>query len=61
MNIKNLENKKNEIIVTEKDLPLSCPIKPKWDDHPKVYLDIKEKRYAVCPYCGNKYKLSIDY
>ena len=55
-------NKKNniEIIIKKKDLPLSCPIKQTWDGHPKIYLDIKEKKQIICPYCGNKYKLQDD-
>lgn len=54
-------NKNNlEIIIKKTDLPLSCPIKQTWDGHPKIYLDIKEKKQIVCPYCGNKYKLQLD-
>ncbi len=50
--------KYSEIVVTRKDLPLSCPIKQTWDGHPKIYLNILEKRIIKCPYCGLKYKLS---
>lgn len=46
-----------EIIVTKKDLPLSCPIKQTWDGHPKIYLDMSDKKIINCPYCGIKYKL----
>ena len=49
-----------EIIITKKDLPLSCPIKQTWDGHPKIFLDIKEKNKIICPYCGTHYKLIID-
>ncbi|WP_273150076.1 zinc-finger domain-containing protein [Methylophaga thiooxydans] len=40
--------------VTERDLPLSCPMPdmPAWDAHPRVYLPIKDKGEAHCPYCG---------
>lgn len=55
-----LENKKTskkEIIITRSDLPLSCPINQTWAGHPKIYLDIKETKKAICPYCGNIFKL----
>lgn len=55
-----LENKnisKQEIVITRADLPLSCPINQTWAGHPKIYLDIKEKKKITCPYCGNIYKL----
>lgn len=45
--------------VTQKDLPLCCPM-PKmrlWDAHPTVYLPISATGEAVCPYCGAKYIL----
>jgi len=48
------------IIVKKEDLPLSCPMTQTWDGHPKIYLDIKEKKQIICPYCGNKYKLKTD-
>ncbi|HIH2763646.1 MAG TPA: zinc-finger domain-containing protein [Candidatus Azoamicus sp.] len=50
-------NFNKEIIITKKDLPLSCPVKQVWDGHPKVYLDIKAEKMITCPYCGTKYKL----
>jgi uncharacterized Zn-finger protein len=53
----NIKNSKKEIIITRADLPLSCPINKTWAGHPKIYLDIKEKKKAICPYCGNIYKL----
>lgn len=46
-----------EIIVTRADLPLSCPINQTWAGHPKIYINLKEKKKAICPYCGNIYKL----
>ena len=51
------QNKQTEIKITKNDLPLSCPIKTVWDGHPKIYLDIIEKKQITCPYCGTKYKL----
>lgn len=52
------KNKKHEITITKKDLPLSCPIKQTWDGHPKIYLDITEKKKIICPYCGTTYILT---
>lgn len=57
------KNKSKQIIVTEKDLPLSCPPKIDnqnnkqsiWDSHPIIYLPIKEKKSFTCPYCGIEY------
>jgi len=46
--------------ITEKDLPLHCPIKGSslWNSHPKVYIPIKENGgKAKCPYCGTDYVL----
>ena len=50
------------IEITLKDLPLSCPgpeDKEAWSEHPRVYLNLKNKR-ATCPYCGKKYLLKGD-
>ena len=43
--------------VTEKDLPLSCPMPDMrlFDAHPRVYLPIEETGEAQCEYCGAKY------
>ncbi len=51
------ESKKRLIEVTEKDLPLHCPMPSMtlWDAHPKVFLPIEEKGEALCPYCGTLY------
>ena len=51
------ESKKRLIEVTEKDLPLHCPMPSVtlWDAHPKVFLPIEEKGEALCPYCGTLY------
>lgn len=59
MNIKIPNNSQFEILIEEKDLPLSCPLKQTWDGHPKIYLNIKEKGRISCPYCGTKYKLNF--
>jgi uncharacterized Zn-finger protein len=45
--------------VTEKDLPLHCPLPSQklWNAHPRVYLPIDMTGEARCPYCGTLYKL----
>jgi uncharacterized Zn-finger protein len=45
-----------EIEVTEKDLPLHCPLPdaPLWSRHPRVFLDVVNGQ-MLCPYCGTKY------
>lgn len=47
------------IEVLYRDLPISCPMKGAvlWNQHPRVYLPIKETGTAKCPYCGIKYVL----
>jgi uncharacterized Zn-finger protein len=46
--------------VTEKDLPLHCPLPSQklWNTHPRVYLPIEMTAEARCPYCGTLYKLA---
>jgi uncharacterized Zn-finger protein len=46
-----------QIEVTEKDLPLHCPMPgaPAWSMHPRVFLDVADLGEALCPYCGTKY------
>lgn len=53
-------NTKHTYHVTQRDLPLSCPMPEMelWNSHPRVYLDIEEEGEAKCPYCGAKYILS---
>jgi len=52
-------NTQSEYIITEKDLPLSCPTDKMelWNAHPKVYLPIEETGAEVCPYCGARFIL----
>ena len=52
------QNKDEPIIVTEKDLPLHCPMPnaPLWSMHPRVFLDIADLRELRCPYCGALYQ-----
>jgi uncharacterized Zn-finger protein len=46
-----------EVQVTEKDLPLHCPLPgaPLWSRHPRVFLDVVKEGHALCPYCGTKF------
>jgi uncharacterized Zn-finger protein len=46
-----------EVQVTEKDLPLHCPLPsaPLWSRHPRVFLDVATQGAALCPYCGTQY------
>jgi uncharacterized Zn-finger protein len=52
-------NAQNLYEVTEKDLPLSCPMPGMtlWNSHPKVYLPVEAQGSAKCPYCGATYLL----
>lgn len=48
--------------VTEKDLPLSCPL-PKdvlWNAHPRVFLPIEKTGKARCAYCSTEYILQRE-
>jgi uncharacterized Zn-finger protein len=47
-------NAENRYEVTERDLPLSCPMPgmSKWNSHPRVFLPIAETGQEQCPYCG---------
>jgi uncharacterized Zn-finger protein len=46
-----------EVEVTEKDLPLHCPMPgaPLWARHPRVFLDVAKTGKALCPYCGTRF------
>ena len=46
--------------VTEKDLPLHCPLPSQklWNAHPRVYLPVEMTKQARCPYCGTLYVLT---
>lgn len=48
-----------QVIITAQDLPLTCPNHSQslWNAHPKVSLEIKPNKPAICPYCGTKYIL----
>jgi uncharacterized Zn-finger protein len=45
------------IEVTEKDLPLHCPMPrtPVWCYHPRVFLHVTGPGQTRCPYCGTLY------
>jgi uncharacterized Zn-finger protein len=46
-----------EVEVTEKDLPLHCPMPsaPLWARHPRVFLDVVTTGAMLCPYCGTRF------
>ncbi len=46
-----------EVTVTVADLPLNCPPSnaPVWNQHPRVYLDVRSTGETVCPYCSTRY------
>ena len=54
------------IDVTEKDLPLHCPMArtPVWNYHPRVFLQFDASGPAPpsvrCPYCGTVYTFRGD-
>ena len=47
------------IEITAKDLPVFCPNPqmPLWSSHPRVFLDLDDAGFAMCPYCGTRYRL----
>ena len=57
MTDKKQANTHQKYIITEKDLPLSCPMDSMrvWDSHPKVFLPIEETGKVVCPYCDAEF------
>lgn len=55
-----LASAKRQYTVTEKDLPLSCPMPDMilWNAHPRVYLPIEDSGREECPYCSAIYTLA---
>lgn len=53
-------NMERRYIVSEKDLPVSCPLPEtaRWNSHPRVYLPLKPGIDATCPYCGAVFSLA---
>ena len=51
--------KSREVLIYEKDLPLSCPMPDQvmWNAHPREYLPIEKTGRVTCPYCGTVYVL----
>lgn len=50
-----------EIEIRESDLPFACPPPnaPKWNMHPRVFLQISAQQpRQSCPYCGTSYRLA---
>ena len=57
MNNETRNDTARQVEITEKDLPLHCPMQgaPLWARHPRVFLDVVKHGEALCPYCGTKY------
>lgn len=53
-------NMERRYVVSEKDLPVCCPLPDTvgWNSHPRVYLPLKPGVDATCPYCGAVFVLS---
>ena len=53
-------NMERRYVVSEKDLPVSCPLPwtVRWNSHPRVYLPLKPGVDATCPYCGAVFSLA---
>ena len=53
-------NMERRYMVSEKDLPVSCPLPwtTRWNSHPRVYMPVKPGVDAVCPYCGAVFSLA---
>lgn len=62
MKTKILASAERTYIITEKNLPLCCPMPDMrlWDAHPRVYLPIEATGKAICPYCSAQYFLETD-
>jgi len=52
-------NAKNSYEVTEKDLPVHCPMPGSslWNSHPRVFIALDKSGNGKCPYCGSEYHL----
>ena len=52
-------NEEKLIQILKNDLPLACPLEEfdGWDGHPRVYLQVDEKR-TIFPYCGTTYEVT---
>ena len=48
------------IKISQDELPACCPPKEEetWNQHPRVYIDLKQNGRGACPYCGNQFELS---
>ena len=55
------ENTHKYIEISEKDLPLCCPMPSmvSWNSHPRVFLEIEKEinKSITCPYCSTRYVL----
>lgn len=58
INYNTMENKQ-KIIIVKKGERVSCPTKDheNWDLHPRVAIDLKDKKSNTCPYCSTVFKV----
>ncbi|TNF99493.1 MAG: zinc-finger domain-containing protein [Gammaproteobacteria bacterium] len=53
-------NSKKQYVITQADLPVSCPMPEMelWNSHPRVYISLDPiTGRGKCPYCGAEYVL----
>ena len=57
MSMARAERDQRRVEVSQKDLPVHCPMPgaPLWARHPRVFLDVARGGEALCPYCGARY------
>ncbi len=51
--------KDQKIIRVKPNERVSCPTKfnENWNLHPRVFIDLKDKKTNNCPYCGTTFKV----
>ena len=51
--------KEQKIIRVQPNERVSCPTKyhENWNLHPRVFIDLKDKKTNNCPYCGTTFKV----
>lgn len=54
--------KEQKIIKVRPGERASCPTKfhENWNLHPRVYIDLKDKKTNSCPYCGTTFKVEKE-
>ncbi|ASG67180.1 zinc-finger domain-containing protein [Francisella halioticida] len=51
--------KEQKIIKVRPGERICCPTKyhENWNLHPRVYIDLEDKKTNTCPYCGTTFKV----